>query len=118
MNIKIEEFYTTVGNLIRERRNRRGLTQEALAQSLLPKMTRVSIANIESGNQRILSHTLFQIAGVLDVPMSELLPPKEGAITVNSSDIISELSSKLGISKSQAKKIAKQATSPNAEDEQ
>lgn len=115
MEAEIKKFYISVGHQIRKCRNKSGLTQEALAKALRPQMTRVSIANIESGAQRILAHTLYQIAGTLNASMSDLLPVKGIDAAVNSSDIISELSSKLGISKSQAKRITEQAKNPMTE---
>jgi transcriptional regulator with XRE-family HTH domain len=71
---KIEPFYQEVGRRIQARRNRLGLSQESLGAALRPRVTRASIANIEAGKQRILTHTLVQLGVALDVEVSKLLP--------------------------------------------
>jgi transcriptional regulator with XRE-family HTH domain len=38
-------------------------------------MTRASIANIETGKQRVLAKTLVDLAGVLGAEVADLLPP-------------------------------------------
>ena len=115
MVIKIEPFYVDVGHRIRDGRNKLGMTQEQLGQLLSPPTTRVSIANIEAGKQRILSHTLVQIATALKMKVTSILPPdnKTGAVP-NLHDIANELVSKLGISKNKADKfLAKAKTTKN-----
>ena len=106
MVLKIEPFYSEVGRRIKERREKRGLTQEALGKALTPPMSRVSIANIELGNQRILSHSFVQIANELNVELVELLPIKELPLSGNALDITDEIVFKLGITKIKAKKLA------------
>ncbi len=82
------------------------MTQEDLGRLLLPPMTRVSVANIEGGHQRILSHTLVQLAAALNVEVTEILPPKAVEPVANNNDrITDELVSKLGLSVSEAKKL-------------
>jgi transcriptional regulator with XRE-family HTH domain len=66
-------FYLQVGASIQKARKRRGLNQADLAHAV--QLTRSSIANIEAGRQRALVHTVVLIARVLDVEISELLPP-------------------------------------------
>jgi transcriptional regulator with XRE-family HTH domain len=107
MVAKIEPFYAEVGRRIRDHRNRAGMTQEDLGRLLSPPTTRVSVANIEGGHQRILSHTLIQLAAALSVEVIDILPPKEVQPAANSHDrITDELVSKLGLSVSAAKKLA------------
>lgn len=65
-------LYEAIGNNIRRIRLRRGITQEALAG--LTSLSRASIANIEKGRQRLLVHTLWEIARALDVDPGELFP--------------------------------------------
>ena len=67
------EFYRQVGQSIRTRRAK-NLSQEALASAV--GLTRTSISNIESGRQRMLLHTLVDIADALKVEASTLLPPR------------------------------------------
>lgn len=68
-----EAFYEALGRRIQILRKRRGLTQEQLGGRLLPQVTRASIANIESGKQRVLAHSLAQFADALDVSTDELV---------------------------------------------
>jgi transcriptional regulator with XRE-family HTH domain len=52
------------------------LTQEALASQVA--LTRTSITNIERGRQKLLLHTLVDIAHALSVEPAELLPVRTG----------------------------------------
>jgi transcriptional regulator with XRE-family HTH domain len=107
MATKVEPFYTEVGRRIRDHRNKAGITQERLGSLLSPPTTRVSVANIEGGNQRILSHTLVQLAAALNVEVTDILPQNpDSSVASNSSQIAVELMTKLGISASAAKKLA------------
>jgi transcriptional regulator with XRE-family HTH domain len=67
-------LYSAVGLQIREIRIEKGITQEALARRV--KLTRTSLTNIEKGRQKLLLHTLMDIASALDVPAAELLRAK------------------------------------------
>jgi transcriptional regulator with XRE-family HTH domain len=69
------DFYQQVGRLIFAARRDR-LTQEQLADRVA--LTRTSITNIEKGRQRIMLHTLAQIAAALGVTTTELLPRVDG----------------------------------------
>jgi hypothetical protein len=51
------------------------LTQAQLGGQLVPPVTRASIANVEAGKQRLLAHSLAQVAQLLRVPLEELVPP-------------------------------------------
>lgn len=73
-------FYAEVGRRIRQTREERGLTQEALAE--LVSLTRTSITNIEKGRQKILAHTLVALATALRVAPAALFP--ESNTTANS----------------------------------
>ncbi len=68
-----EEFYGLVGQQIRKAREEHGLTQAQLAT--LVSLTRTSITNIEHGRQKLLLHTLYEIANALAVEPGTLLPP-------------------------------------------
>ncbi len=70
----IEPFYKDLGKRIQGARDRAGLTQQDVADRLIPKVTRASIANMESGKQRILCHTLVALSAVLSMQPEELLP--------------------------------------------
>lgn len=71
--MKVEkEFYNYIGSVIKEHRERAGLTQSELARRV--GVTRYSIANIEKGRQGILLHTLRSIADSIGIPIRLLLP--------------------------------------------
>ncbi len=65
-------FYAEVGRLIRRAREASGLTQEELASQV--SLTRTSVTNIEKGRQKLLLHTIIDIAAALRVAPAELLP--------------------------------------------
>ena len=67
------QFYSLVGERIREARKVRSLTQEALAMAV--SLTRTSITNIEQGRQNFPLHTLIEIARALGVSSADLIPP-------------------------------------------
>jgi transcriptional regulator with XRE-family HTH domain len=69
-----EPFYGELGARVREWRVRRGMTQGDLGTRLTPPVTRASIANLEVGKQRVLAHTLAQLADVLGVGIGDLVP--------------------------------------------
>ena len=56
----LDGFYVAVGGLIREARESRGVTQEALASLVL--LSRTSLTNIERGRQKVRLHTLCRLA--------------------------------------------------------
>lgn len=64
-------FYEEVGRRIRLARKGR-LTQQDLADRV--SLTRTSITNIEKGRQKLLLHTLSDIAEALQVSPADLLP--------------------------------------------
>lgn len=74
-------LYIAVGERIRLEREALGMKQGELAAQL--DYTRTSIVNIEAGRQRLPLHMLVQIAAVLCVPPSTLLPGTPGAAQNN-----------------------------------
>jgi transcriptional regulator with XRE-family HTH domain len=92
----IEPFYLELGRRIHTARERAGLTQQQLGSLLAPPVTRASIANIESGKQRVLCHTLVGIGQALAVPPSSLLEAPTTAERPAEPDITAELTRKLG----------------------
>jgi len=109
MAVEIEPFYVSLGKRVQFFRNRKKLTQGQLGTRLDPPTTRASIANIEAGKQRVLAHTLVQIAKALEVELPELVA--SGAQQPSKSSpakLIGELQEKLQIPKSAAQKIAAQ----------
>ena len=67
-----EWVYPEIGGLIRQRRKRQKLTQEKLAP--LVGLSRTSLANIESGRQKLLVHQIYAFAAALDMKPEDLLP--------------------------------------------
>jgi transcriptional regulator with XRE-family HTH domain len=68
----IDDFYKAVGSLIQKNRTEKKLTQEKLAEKV--SLTRTSITNIEKGRQKLLLHTLFDIAYYLGISIEDLIP--------------------------------------------
>ncbi len=66
-----EDFYVQLGLLIRKARVDAHLTQQELADALF--ISRTSLTNIEKGNQRILVHTLMDIAHSVGIKPNKLL---------------------------------------------
>ncbi len=79
MTATIEPFYLEFGRKIQDLRAKRGITQGELGRRLTPSVTRASIANIESGKQRVYTHALIDIAHALDVSILELLGLDDGS---------------------------------------
>jgi len=109
MAANIEPFYLELGRRIHDQRKRQGLTQQKLGQLLVPQVTRASIANIEMGAQRVLVHTLAQLAFHLGTSVPELMPKVE--IRANGrdegADIVKELNKQLDLSPKQVGQLMK-----------
>jgi transcriptional regulator with XRE-family HTH domain len=71
--MKPEPIYKTIGAIIRRRRRRLDWPQARLASRL--GISRATLANIETGRQRVLVHHLYTFAEVLDMKPSDFLPP-------------------------------------------
>src|SRR5690242_12049332 len=72
-----EAVYRILGKRLRELREQKDIPQEELAT--FAGLTRSSIANIESGKQRVFVHQLLQFAARLKVGVAELLSEREFA---------------------------------------
>lgn len=107
---QVEPFYSEVGLLIQALRNKNGMSQEQLGRQLDPPVTRASIANIEAGKQRVLAHTLVQLADALDVELEALLPTarhKQREVPRPARrNVEVELAEKLGLPKKDIKQLA------------
>jgi transcriptional regulator with XRE-family HTH domain len=66
-----EALYRVFGRRLRVLREGKGMPQQELAT--LSGLTRSSIANIESGKQRVLLHQVLQFAEALHVTVPELM---------------------------------------------
>lgn len=72
MKNSVNPIYVEIGKQIFEARDRKGMTQEQLAEKI--SLKRTSITNIEKGKQQLLVHTLVNIAKELEVEVSSLIP--------------------------------------------
>jgi transcriptional regulator with XRE-family HTH domain len=70
----IDPIYKHIGALIKTRRKTLGLKQETLARTL--RISRGSLANIETGRQNVLVHNLYKFAAALKLTPFDLLPPR------------------------------------------
>jgi transcriptional regulator with XRE-family HTH domain len=68
-----DQLYDRLGVLIKSRRKQLSLTQQKLAARL--GISRASLANIETGRQKVLVHQLYAFGTALGLPPSDLLPP-------------------------------------------
>src|ERR1700710_3129159 len=66
-----QRVYRALGERIRNERLKRNITQDELASRV--GLTRTSITNVEKGRQRLLVHTLVQIADSLGTQPASLL---------------------------------------------
>ena len=110
MATAVEPFYAAFGALVRERRSGRGLTQADLGARLVPPVTRASVANLEAGKQRVLLDTALQLASILDVPVTALLPSSSPAGPWEA--LGGELASKLDLSPKQVQRLLAQLGAP------
>jgi len=67
-----KEFYAAAGARIREVRSK-AVTQEQLAKAV--GLSRMSVANIEAGRQKLLLHHAILIAHALGMSLTELVAP-------------------------------------------
>jgi transcriptional regulator with XRE-family HTH domain len=77
--VKPEPIYKSIGEVIRSLRRRADKAQKALASQL--GISRATLANIETGRQRILVHQLYAIAQALDVRLMDLLPSPRDVVS-------------------------------------
>ena len=103
-------FYQSIGQLIKSKRENAKKSQEQLSK-YLGFESRISVANIESGKQKMHVHTLVRIAKYLKIRIEELLPSFE--VDANKESINPELAKdikKEGINISSSKSIEKMLT--------
>jgi len=67
-----EPMYRQIGLAIRKRRRQLEMAQDDLARQL--GLSRATIANLETGRQRLLVHQLYAVAKALRVRPGDLLP--------------------------------------------
>jgi transcriptional regulator with XRE-family HTH domain len=69
------KIYIEIGKRIKDMREHKNISQEELSKKI--GLTRTSITNIEKGRQRLLVHTLINIAQELSINVNTLLPSFE-----------------------------------------
>ena len=82
--MEIPALYKRIGSTIKVKRRALGLTQQQLAKQL--SISRASLANVETGRQRILVHQLYEFAAQLNVNASDLLPDSSEAKVLQTLD--------------------------------
>lgn len=82
--MKVPALYKRLGATIKVQRRALGLTQQQLAKQL--GISRASLANVETGRQRVLVHQLYEFAGRLNVNVQELLPESSEANALQALD--------------------------------
>ena len=112
MSASLEAIYPLLGRRIQQRRTERQFTQEQLGARLDPPVTRASIANIEGGKQRLLVHTLLQVARLFEVSVEDLLPSPPVVRASEPRALESELQRKLDLPVGAAKALARKFEAP------
>jgi len=74
MSGKIDDLYREMGTHIKRARKENRLTQARLAEMV--GLSRTSVTNIEQGRQKLLVHTLNDIALALAVDPGDLFPER------------------------------------------
>jgi transcriptional regulator with XRE-family HTH domain len=69
-------FHVELGLRVAKRREQLGMTQDTLAREL--RLSRSSVANLETGRQKIAAETLAWLCLLLEIPIQDLMPPIEG----------------------------------------
>jgi transcriptional regulator with XRE-family HTH domain len=111
---EIEPFYTVLGPKIQKAREHKKMTQAQLGACLIPPTTRASIANIENGKQRVLAHTLVQLARAMEIDVQELIPGSEPSVQAASPNAVArELKRKLNLGVPELRKLGVATTSSN-----
>jgi transcriptional regulator with XRE-family HTH domain len=82
-----EAIYKAFGRAVATRRKKLDLTQAKLASRV--GMSRASVANIESGRQKVLLHHVYTLASALEfAKVSDLLPAQPKPTTQEDFDVV------------------------------
>ncbi len=96
----IEDVYVQLGATIMQHRLRRGWSQLELANRMA--LSRASIANVETGRQRLMLHQIQAAAVVFDVSLSDILDLPELTPTAR----IASLKEKLAEAQSECARLS------------
>jgi transcriptional regulator with XRE-family HTH domain len=75
-----ESIYYVFGRRLRELREKQGMPRQELG--ILSGLTRASIANIESGRQRVFLHQILQFAEALNIDLVSLVPRNSEVVEI------------------------------------
>ncbi len=84
LTVKVPALYKRLGSTVKAKRRALGLTQQQLAKQL--GISRASLANVETGRQRVLVHQVYELADQLNVNVHELLPESSDAEALQALD--------------------------------
>src|SRR6266446_6747987 len=88
----VVKLYAVIGERVARERGRKGMSQEDLAAQV--GVSRASITQAESGQQKLPLQSLYLIAGVLGVAIADLLPTvDELSSTQGQDDIMARVNS-------------------------
>jgi transcriptional regulator with XRE-family HTH domain len=100
------ELYLRLGQLVRQHRERLGVNQADIGGAV--GLSRASIANIETGRQRIPLHHLYRLARALKVDVNALLPTLLPALTDDASTVVHrEIQSTFSLSEREQEEVAR-----------
>ena len=86
----VVKLYAVIGERLARQRARKGLSQEDLADQI--GLSRASITQAESGQQRLPLQALYLIAAVLGVAIADLLPTVDELVsTRGQADIVARV---------------------------
>lgn len=90
---EIDRFYTNLGERIKRARTRESrFSQETLGKMI--GMSRPSVVNIEKGRQHLPLHTLVEIAQLLKVSITDLIPLQSSNLVKLPAEIKSKITTK------------------------
>lgn len=72
MNEDYSSIYKKIGQIIKDKRKERGLTQQQLAD-LIPKLDRAKISDMENGKEDFHISTLIKISIALETELQTIL---------------------------------------------
>lgn len=103
-NGNLDVYYSKIGQLIKAKREKANKSQEQLSKYLGFK-SRISIANIESGSQKIHVHTLVAIAKYLKLNIQDLIPEDEPKKEQSINPAFEKMLNKEGINSNSSKEL-------------
>jgi len=88
----VARLYAVIGERVAQARDRKGISQEELAAQI--GVSRASVTQAESGNQKLPLQSLYLIAAVLGVAIGDLLPTvNDLSLPVGQADIVARVNS-------------------------